>query len=122
MVGKFCATGGGGLYNIAHGSSLTAGPSQGESSGGAAGQLPHKMTSFTLAELGMSPRFCFQMREFMRYKIARLMQFAGLIILPVAMAGNVTGDLSLTGFYYLAGIGVLVFFLGRLLQQNSKPE
>jgi hypothetical protein len=58
----------------------------------------------------------------MLYTLARLMQFAGLLILPVAMAGQVEGRLDLREMLTLTGVGIGVFFLGWLLQQAKRPK
>ncbi|MCI0376304.1 MAG: hypothetical protein L0215_01725 [Gemmataceae bacterium] len=58
----------------------------------------------------------------MLYQLSRLMQFAGLIILPVAISGNVAEKLDLKQSLILSSIGVLVFFGGWLLQQISRPQ
>jgi hypothetical protein len=50
------------------------------------------------------------------------MQFAGLLILPVAMAGQVEGSLDLRQMLTLTGVGIGVFFLGWLLQQATRPK
>jgi hypothetical protein len=58
----------------------------------------------------------------MRYKLGRLLQVIGLIMLPMAMAGNLVPNdplppgtmLTLTAF------GCGVFFLGWWLQQGGK--
>jgi hypothetical protein len=58
------------------------------------------------------------------YKLGRLLQIIGLILLPVAIAGNLTPDqrLDLRSSLVLSGVGMLVFFLGWLLQQAGRPE
>jgi uncharacterized membrane protein len=64
----------------------------------------------------------------MLYKLARLLQFAGLIILPVAISGNVAersaGEpfLSLKDSLSLSAVGVIAFIVGWLLQQASRPR
>jgi len=58
----------------------------------------------------------------MVYKIARFLQFAGLIILPFAISGNVAEKLDLKQSLILSGVGCGVFILGWLLQQTTKPE
>jgi len=64
----------------------------------------------------------------MVYKLARLLQFAGLVILPVAISGNLAERadgqlvLSLKDSLELSAIGVLVFVIGWLLQQGSRPK
>jgi hypothetical protein len=57
----------------------------------------------------------------MRYKLARLLQLAGLIILPVAVAGNVAERITLGQSLALSGLGVLVFFVGWSLQRGGPP-
>ena len=57
----------------------------------------------------------------MRYQVARLLQFAGLVILPVAVMGNVAERLSLRDSLILSAAGVGVFMLGWLLQQGANP-
>jgi hypothetical protein len=56
------------------------------------------------------------------YKLARLMQFLGLLILPVAISGNVAEKLSLQESLLLSGLGILVFCVGWALQQGSRPK
>jgi hypothetical protein len=64
----------------------------------------------------------------MLYKLARLLQFAGLVILPIAISGNVAqrsdGEpfLSLKESLSLSAVGVLAFVVGWLLQQASRPR
>ena len=58
----------------------------------------------------------------MLYTLARLLQFAGLLVLPVAMAGNIAEKLDLRQMLILAGIGVGLFAVGWLLQQASRPK
>jgi hypothetical protein len=60
----------------------------------------------------------------MLYKVGRFLQVVGLILLPVAIAGNVAREdqvnlkLSLT----LSAVGVGVFVLGWWLQQATRPR
>jgi hypothetical protein len=54
----------------------------------------------------------------MLFKIARFLQLAGLIIVPVAIAGNVVQKLDLREFLTLAGVGMAVFVMGWLLQRS----
>jgi hypothetical protein len=58
----------------------------------------------------------------MLYKLGRFLQLLGLLLLPVAMAGNATERLDLKSFYWLSGLGVGVFVMGWLLQQSSRPQ
>ena len=55
--------------------------------------------------------------------LGRLLQLVGLIILPVAIAGNLANErLTLMQSLTLSAIGVLVFSLGWLLQQRARPH
>jgi hypothetical protein len=58
----------------------------------------------------------------MRYKLGRLLQLAGLILLPVAMAGNLAPDtpVSLWRMLLLTGVGVALFAVGRVLQNTGR--
>jgi hypothetical protein len=60
----------------------------------------------------------------MLYKLGRLLQVIGMILLPVAMAGNLAPNqpLDVRAFLTLAFIGVGVFGLGWLLQQAGRPR
>ena len=57
----------------------------------------------------------------MLYRIGRVLQFAGLCILPAAIAGNVLERLDLKDSLFLSAIGVGVFALGWLIQQMGAP-
>src|SRR5262249_37006074 len=64
---------------------------------------------------------------FMLYKIARFLQLAGLIIVPIGIAGNLAERndkpvLDLKESLLLSTIGCLVFFCGWLLQQSIRPK
>jgi hypothetical protein len=61
-------------------------------------------------------------RIFMRYKLARLLQLAGLVILPVAIAGNAVNQLELRDSLGMSAFGMVVFFAGWLLQKGTKPQ
>jgi hypothetical protein len=58
----------------------------------------------------------------MVYRLGRLLQLMGLVLLPIAMAGNIAERLDLRAMLTLAGIGVGVFALGWLLQQTARPK
>jgi hypothetical protein len=60
----------------------------------------------------------------MLYKIGRLLQVAGLILLPVAVAGNVAREeqINLKVSLTLSALGVGVFVLGWWLQQAARPR
>jgi hypothetical protein len=57
----------------------------------------------------------------MLYNLGRVLQFAGVIILPVAIAGNVAEKLDLKQSLMMSAVGVGVFLLGWLLQQTDRP-
>lgn len=58
------------------------------------------------------------------YRLGRLFQLVGMILLPLAIAGNLAPDnpLDLKQSLTLSGVGVAVFALGWSLQQAGKPE
>jgi hypothetical protein len=58
----------------------------------------------------------------MRYKLGRALQLVGMTLLPIAMAGEMMNRLDLKEMLALTGGGALVFFIGWLLQQSSKPQ
>ena len=61
----------------------------------------------------------------MLYKLGRFLQFVGLILVPVGVAGNlVPGDRQIdlrTSLTISAG-GMVVFVVGWLLQQAARPH
>jgi uncharacterized membrane protein YGL010W len=58
----------------------------------------------------------------MLYKLGRLFQLVGLLILPLAIAGNLAPNqpLDLRSSLTLSGVGIGVFALGWLIQQAGK--
>jgi hypothetical protein len=63
----------------------------------------------------------------MLFKIGRVLQLAGLVILPIAIAGNVAERndqpvLDLKQSLVLSAIGCVVFLCGWLLQESSRPK
>jgi hypothetical protein len=58
----------------------------------------------------------------MLYKLGRLLQFAGLVILPVAIAGDMAGKVEFKQSLALSVVGIVVFFTGWLLQQAARPR
>jgi hypothetical protein len=60
----------------------------------------------------------------MLYKLGRFLQLVGMIVLPVAIAGNIAPNepLNLKTSLTLSFIGVGIFALGWLLQQAGKPR
>ena len=58
----------------------------------------------------------------MLYQMARLLQFAGMVILPIAIAGEVAGKVAFKDSLSLSAVGILAFAAGWLLQQMVKPK
>jgi hypothetical protein len=58
----------------------------------------------------------------MVYKLGRLLQFAGLVILPVAIAGDVAGQVEFKHSLVMSFVGIVVFFTGWVLQQGARPK
>ena len=58
----------------------------------------------------------------MLYKVGRILQFVGLIILPIAMAGEIAESYSLGRMLVWASVGIGIFGIGWLTQQAAgKP-
>jgi hypothetical protein len=60
----------------------------------------------------------------MLYKAGRLLQLAGLIVLPLAVAGNVAREeqINLKVSLTLSALGIGVFVLGWWLQQATRSR
>jgi hypothetical protein len=60
----------------------------------------------------------------MLYKLGRFLQLLGLILLPVAIAGNVAREeiINLKVSLLISGIGIGIFFLGWWLQQATRAR
>jgi hypothetical protein len=59
----------------------------------------------------------------MLYTIGRFLQVLGLLILPVAIAGNIVNEqLSLKESLELSSVGILVFSVGWLMQQAVRKQ
>jgi hypothetical protein len=58
----------------------------------------------------------------MLYKVGRFLQIVGMVLLPLAIAGQATGKHDVQWMLALCTIGVLVFFVGWLIQQAGKPQ
>jgi hypothetical protein len=60
----------------------------------------------------------------MLYRIGRLLQVVGMIILPVALAGNVArpDEVTLGTMLSLSVFGIVLFYLGREIQQAGRPK
>lgn len=58
----------------------------------------------------------------MLYKLGRFLQIVGLILLPLAIAGNLSPErpMSLGSSLWLSAVGVFVFVLGYALQQAGR--
>jgi hypothetical protein len=59
-------------------------------------------------------------RVVMVYTIARLLQVAGLILLPLAVLGEVAGRMTERDELTLAAVGILTFVVGTLLLNVTK--
>jgi uncharacterized membrane protein YGL010W len=55
------------------------------------------------------------------YTLGRLMQLAGLIVLPFAVSGNLSEQLSVSGMYQLTFVGIGLFVVGWTVQRMGKP-
>jgi hypothetical protein len=60
----------------------------------------------------------------MLYKLGRALQVAGMIIVPVGMAGNIVREkqVSVNDSLAIAFVGVAVFVVGWLLQQAGRKS
>jgi hypothetical protein len=60
----------------------------------------------------------------MLYKFGRFLQLLGMIILPVAITGNLAREdlINLKTSLVLSGVGIAVFAGGWLIQQAGKKE
>ena len=58
----------------------------------------------------------------MLYKIGRLLQIVGLILLPLAIAGNLSPErpMDLRSSLTLSAVGIAVFSVGYFLQQSGR--
>jgi hypothetical protein len=61
----------------------------------------------------------FLAQHVMRYRIGRLLQFLGLLILPFGIASELTGRVGLGQSLLIAAAGALVFYVGFLVQHRS---
>jgi hypothetical protein len=61
--------------------------------------------------------------QVMLYRLGRLPQLLGLILLPIGIAGNVARpeEITLWRSLSISAAGVLCFFIGWLLQQGRAP-
>jgi hypothetical protein len=60
----------------------------------------------------------------MLYKVSRFLQLLGLLVCPVGIAGNVLRpeEVSVKTSLIIAAAGILVFTVGWVLQQTTKPR
>ncbi len=58
----------------------------------------------------------------MLYSLARFLQLLGLVLLPLALAGNMAEKLDLQQMLGLSGAGIGAFAVGWLLQQVARPK
>ena len=55
----------------------------------------------------------------MLYRVGRILQLLGLLILPIAIAGQATEAMSEGRMFMWAGAGVVIFGCGWMLQQSA---
>jgi uncharacterized membrane protein YGL010W len=55
----------------------------------------------------------------MVYNLGRMLQLLGLLVLPIAMAGEVAESISLGRMLTWASVGIGLFIAGWLLQQTA---
>jgi hypothetical protein len=60
----------------------------------------------------------------MLYRLGRVLQVIGMILLPLAIAAQIAPEraIDLKTSLTLSGIGVLIFFLGWLIQQAGRRK
>ncbi len=56
----------------------------------------------------------------MIYGIARCLQLVGLVLLPVALAGQAIERLTVGQMLSVAGLGIVIFYTGVQLQKGTK--
>jgi hypothetical protein len=57
----------------------------------------------------------------MLYKLGRFLQLLGLLILPIAIAGNVAREeqIDLKVSLIMSSVGILLFFVGWMIQPRA---
>ena len=58
------------------------------------------------------------------YRLGRALQILGMILLPVAIAGNIAPEqpLDMRTSLTVSGVGVAIFVIGYLMQQAGRPR
>ena len=54
-----------------------------------------------------------------RYRVGRLLQFVGLLILPFGIVSELVGRVGLGQSLLIAGAGALVFYVGFVIQNRA---
>jgi hypothetical protein len=54
-----------------------------------------------------------------RYRVGRLLQVAGMLILPFGIASELVGKVGLGQSLLIAAAGALVFYIGYLIQNQA---
>jgi hypothetical protein len=54
-----------------------------------------------------------------RYRIGRLLQVVGMIILPFGIASELVGKVALGQSLLIAAAGILVFYVGYVIQNQT---
>jgi hypothetical protein len=57
----------------------------------------------------------------MLYRLGRLLQLLGLLMLPAAIAGEMVQKLDLKQSLAVSAVGIAIFFGGWIIQQGRKP-
>jgi hypothetical protein len=58
----------------------------------------------------------------MLYRVGRVLQLVGMIILPMAIAGELAKTLDLRESLTVSSIGVMIFFVGWLVQRGGQTK
>jgi hypothetical protein len=58
------------------------------------------------------------------YKIGRFLQIVGLVVTPFGLVGNVIDPnrVDVKTSLMIAGVGIVFFLVGWMLQQSGKPQ
>jgi hypothetical protein len=60
----------------------------------------------------------------MLYRLGRVLQVVGMILLPIGLAGNIADPdrISPKTIYLFTGAGIVLFALGWFLQESSRSK
>jgi hypothetical protein len=54
-----------------------------------------------------------------RYRVGRVLQFVGMLVLPFGIASELVGRVGLGQSLLIAGAGMLVFYIGYVIQNRA---